>query len=96
MKPIGDNLILEKIEPPTRTKSGLYLPIITGESHHLRDVYSNIGKIVSIASKIKDKVPFKIGDKVIFLRWTGKFIEEKLIVIDKRNILAIFYEKNDG
>jgi len=63
-KPLGKRVLLERIEEPTKTASGIIIPDNAKEKP-----LSGIVKAVS--EKIKENGSVAIGDKVIFAKYAG-------------------------
>ena len=63
-KPLGKRVLLERIEEPTTTASGIIIPDNAKEKP-----LSGIVKAVS--AKIKENGTVEIGDKVIFAKYAG-------------------------
>lgn len=81
--PIGERVVLKKIEKEERTKSGIYLP----KSDDKKE-----GLVVEVGS-LKDGslIPLKKGDKVIYGGYSSEEYEvkgEKLLIVEFKDILA--------
>lgn len=63
-KPLGKRVLLERIEEPTKTASGIIIPDNAKEKP-----LSGIVKAVS--AKLEDKGIVAIGDKVVFAKYAG-------------------------
>ena len=63
-KPLGKRVLLERIEEPTKTASGIIIPDNAKEKP-----LSGIVKAVS--AKIKENGSVEIGDQVIFAKYAG-------------------------
>lgn len=83
IKPIGERVVIKKLEADQKTASGIVLPGSSKEQPQLAEVL-----------EIPDMEDIKIqkGDKVIYKQYTGTEVtleDEKYIVIDMEHILAI-------
>lgn len=81
--PLGDRLVLKKIEEKeTRLASGLYIPESAKEK-------SQIGEVIAVGDD--DKIKVKVGDRVLYDKYSGSEVEvdnEKYLVIQYKDILA--------
>ncbi|HHO54760.1 MAG TPA: co-chaperone GroES [Trueperaceae bacterium] len=91
LKPLGDKVIVEIIEEPQQTASGIILPDSAKEK-------SQRGKILAVGSgKLLDngtRVPLelKVGDTVVFAKYGGTEINidgKDLMIMSERDIHAI-------
>ena len=90
IKPLFDRVVLQPLENESETKSGILLPMASQEK-------SQIGLVVAVGSG-KDAegkeigMQVKIGDKVLFGKYTGTEItvdEKKYVVVRQPDILAV-------
>lgn len=89
VKPLGERVVIKKIETENVTKSGIVLPDSAKEE-------SNIAEIVAISEELKNdsdkKFNLKVGDKVIYNKYSGSEVEvdgEEIIVIKYQDLLAV-------
>lgn len=90
IRPLFDRVVLEPLENESETKSGILLPMASQEK-------SQLGVVVAVGSgkdaEGKDVgMQVKIGDKVLFGKYTGTEItvdEKKYVVVRQPDILAI-------
>lgn len=83
IKPLGNRVLLKKIETETTTKSGIILP---GQAKER----SRIAEVIEVGSEIKDEV--NIGDRVVFPDFKGSEIKLdgiEYIIIEMTDLLAI-------
>ena len=82
LKPLGNRVIIKKLEAEEKTASGIVLPSQAKEKPQLAEILA-IGKDV-------DEV--KVGDKVVFKKYVGTEIKvdnEELTICEIEDILAI-------
>lgn len=90
MKPIFDRVVLQVLENQEATKGGIILPAVAQEK-------SQMAKVVAIGSGVLPdgktvEMQVKVGDKVIYAKYTGTEIEDggkKLVIVRQADILAI-------
>lgn len=92
LKPLGDRVVVERVEEETTTKSGIVLPDTAKEKPQR-------GKVISIGEgrwdeKYDHRVPMDVkkGDVVLFAKYGGTEVEiegNEYIVLSERDLLAI-------
>lgn len=89
LKPLGDRLIIKKVEVEEKTKSGIVLPSTAKEQPQMAEVLA-VGPDITGDEKKKDQI--KVGDKVIFSKYAGTEVKldgEELTILKLSDILAI-------
>ncbi len=89
LKPLGDRIIIKKLEVEEKTKSGIVLPQSAKEQPLMAEVIA-ISDEITNDEKRKDQV--KVGDKVIFTKYAGteiKIDEEEVTILKLMDILAV-------
>lgn len=89
LKPLGDRLVIKKVEVEEKTKSGIVLPSTAKEQPSMAEVLA-IGSDITNDEKKKDTI--KVGDKVIFSKYAGTEIKvdgEELTILKLSDILAV-------
>lgn len=84
LQPLGARVLVKPLEQENRTASGLLLPETAKEK-------PQIGQVVAIGDDEDIKV--KVGDKVLFAKYTGTEIRHKgvdYLVMDSSDILLRF------
>ena len=91
LRPIGDKVVVEVIDEPLTTASGLVLPDTAKEK-------SQRGKVVAVGTgKLLDNgnrepIEVKVGDTVLFAKYGGTEIElggQELMILSQRDIHAV-------
>ncbi len=91
LKPLGDKVVVEVIDEPQTTASGIVLPDSAKEK-------SQRGKVVAVGSgKMLDDgtrvaLEVKVGDTVVFAKYGGTEIDldgKDLMILSERDIHAI-------
>jgi chaperonin GroES len=92
LKPLHSNVIVKAIEADEITPSGIVLPETVGKDKPEQ------GEIIAVGegslSEKGEKIPVavKIGDKVVFKKYSPdeiKIDNKKYLIIDEKDILAI-------
>ncbi|MDA0699934.1 MAG: co-chaperone GroES [bacterium] len=91
LKPLGDKVVVEVLDEPQTTASGIVLPDSAKEK-------SQRGKVVAVGSgKLLDSgervaLEVKVGDTVVFAKYGGTEIDldgKDLMILSERDIHAI-------
>ncbi len=89
IKPLGERVVIKKIEKENVTASGIVLPDTAQEE-------SNLAEVVAISPELEnnEEIHFelKVGDHVIYSKYAGTEVEidkEEVIVIKYDDLLAI-------
>lgn len=89
LRPLGDRLVIKKVEVEEKTKSGIVLPSSAKEQPQMAEVLA-IGADILNDEKKKDQI--KVGDKVIFSKYAGTEVKvdgEELTILKLSDILAV-------
>ena len=92
IKPLGDRLLIEKMEAEQKTKSGIVLPQSAQEQPSIAIVRA-ISEELLKDDKRKDLV--KVGDKIIFSKYSGTEIKDgdkEYLVVKWIDVLAVVGE----
>lgn len=91
IKPLHNNVLVERVEAETKTAGGIIIPDTAKEK-------PSEGKIVAVGNGAKDEngkviaLDVKVGDKVLFAKWGGTEIKvegKDLLIMKESDILAI-------
>ena len=85
IKPLGERVVIKKVELAETTKSGIVLPNSAKEE-------PKIAEVVAIGPKVEEKGEIKVGDKVIFSKFSGTDIKsdgEEYTILKSIDVLAI-------
>lgn len=89
LRPLGDRVVIRKVEAEKTTASGLIIPDSAKEQPQMAEILA-IGN--DIANDEKKKEQIKIGDKVIFSQYAGTEVKldgEELTILKLADILAV-------
>lgn len=89
LKPLGDRVVIKKVEVEETTDSGIVLPSSAQEQPHMAEVVA-LGSGILDNEKKKDEI--KVGDTVIFSKYAGtevKVAGEDLTILKLNEILAV-------
>ena len=90
IKPLGDRVVIKKLEAEEKTKGGIVLPSQAKEQPQIAEVVAvGPGGVVD-GKEIKMEV--KVGDKVIFSEYAGteiKYDGQEYTILRQNDILAV-------
>jgi chaperonin GroES len=90
IKPLGDRVVIKKVEPEEKTKSGIVLPGSAKEQPQMAEVME-VGPGGNVDGN-EVTMEVKKGDRVIFSKYAGtevKFDGEEYTILKQSEILAI-------
>jgi len=90
IKPLGDRVLIKRLEAEEKTKSGIVLPGTAKEQPQMAEVIA-VGPGGVVDGK-EVKMEVKPGDQVIFSKYAGTDIKvdgEEYILLSQKDILAI-------
>jgi len=91
IKPLGDRVVVKRIEEEPKTKGGIVLPDTAKEKPQKGKVIAvGTGRILENGQKVPLEV--KEGDIVVFAKYGGTEIEidgEEYVILSERDLLAV-------
>jgi len=90
IKPLGDRVLIKKLEAEETTKSGIVLPGTAKEKPQEAEVMA-VGPGGFVEGK-EVKMEVKVGDKVLFSKYSGNEIKvdgEEYTILKQDDILAV-------
>lgn len=90
LRPLGDRVVIKKVEAEETTKSGIVLPGTAKEKPQMAEVIA-VGPGGVVDGK-EVKMEVKVGDKVIFSKYSGNDVKidgEEYTILRQDDILAI-------
>ncbi|MFT9497053.1 co-chaperone GroES [Anaerosolibacter sp.] len=90
IKPLGDRVVIKKLEAEEKTKSGIVLPSQAKEQPQMAEVVA-VGPGGVVEGK-EIKMEVKVGDRVIFSKYAGteiKYDGVEYTILRQNDVLAI-------
>ncbi|QAT39297.1 co-chaperone GroES [Clostridium sp. JN-9] len=90
IRPLGDRLVIKKLEALETTKSGIVLPGAAKEKPQVAEVVA-VGPGGNVDGK-EIKMELKVGEKVLFSKYSGDEVKvdgEEYTILKQENILAV-------
>ena len=95
IQPLGDRVIVKPLEAESKTKGGIVLPDTVKEKPQEGKVVA-VGKGKVLENGSVQSLEVKVGDKVLYGKYTGNEITtkegEELLIMREEDILAIIKE----
>ncbi len=91
LKPLGDKILVKRVEAQTKTKSGIFLPETAKEKPQEATVLA-VGEGKTLKNGTKVPLAVKKGDKIIIGKWGGtelKLDGEEVLILNEDDVLAI-------
>jgi chaperonin GroES len=91
LQPLGDKILIERLEAETKTKGGIVLPDTAKEKPKEGKIIAvGTGRLLDNGTRLKPAV--KVGDRVIFTSYAGTEIKldaKEYMVMSEDDILAV-------
>lgn len=91
---INNRVLVDPTKVEEKTQSGLIIATMLEQSQYTREIFSNQGKVVKIASDVK---LVKEGDEILFYRWGATEINidgKDYLLVPEKDILARIEDEN--
>jgi len=92
MQPLGDRVVVQPLEAESKTKGGILLPDTAKEKPQEGKIVA-VGKGKMLDSGTIQAMEVKVGDKVLYGKYSGNEITTKdgdeLLIMREEDILAI-------
>ncbi|KGO12610.1 co-chaperone GroES [Clostridium botulinum] len=90
IRPLGDRIVIKRVEAEETTKSGIVLPGAAKEKPQVAEVIA-VGPGGLVDGK-EVKMELKVGDKVLFSKYAGNEVKiegEEVTILKQDDILAV-------
>ncbi|MBN1668694.1 MAG: co-chaperone GroES [Anaerolineales bacterium] len=87
IQPLGERVLIRPLEEESRTSTGLYIPDTAKEK-------PQTGLVVAIGDE-EDDIPVKVGQKILFPKYTGteiKLAGVDHLIMEASDILAVILD----
>ncbi|MDF7676310.1 co-chaperone GroES [Neisseriaceae bacterium ESL0693] len=91
IRPLNDRVVVKRLEAEEKTASGIVLPGSAAEKPDMGEVLA-VGKGKLMDNGTRQEVDVKVGDKVIFGKYSGQTVKvdgEELLVMREEDIFGI-------
>ncbi|HTI67782.1 MAG TPA: co-chaperone GroES [Caulobacteraceae bacterium] len=91
-RPLGDRVLVKRVEEETKTKGGIIIPDTAKEKPQEGEVLAVGPGARDEKSGARVELDVKVGDKILFGKWSGSEVKidgEDLIIMKESDILGI-------
>jgi chaperonin GroES len=90
-RPLGDRVLVKRVEEETRTKGGIIIPDTAKEK-------PQEGEVISVGAGARDDsgkvqpLELKAGDRILFGKWSGTEVKvdgEDLLIMKESDVLGV-------
>ena len=90
-RPLGDRVLVKRVEEESKTKGGIIIPDTAKEK-------PQEGEVVAVGPGVRDEdgkhvaLELKAGDRVLFGKWSGSEVKidgEDLIIMKESDVLGV-------
>jgi len=90
-RPLGDRVLVKRVEEETKTKGGIIIPDTAKEK-------PQEGEVVAVGPGARDedgdyiKMDLKAGDKILFGKWSGTEVKvdgQDLLIMKESDVLGV-------
>ena len=92
VKPLGDKILVKRLEAQTQTESGIYLPDTAAEKPQQAKVMEVGEGRLNEKTGEREKPEVKKGETVLLSKWGGTEIKlngEELLIITENDVLGV-------
>lgn len=91
IRPLNDRVVVKRLEAEKKTASGIVLPGAAAEKPDMGEVIA-VGEGKLLDNGQRQKVDVKVGDKIIFGKYSGQTVKvdgDELLVMREEDIFGI-------
>lgn len=91
LKPLGDKIVVERVEAESKTPGGIVLPDSAKEKPQ-RGIVKAVGSGKLLDNGDRASMQVAVGDQVIFTAYAGsevKFNDDEFMVMSESDVLAV-------
>jgi len=92
VKPLGDRILVKRLEAESKTAGGIYLPESAQEKPQQAEVLAvGDGKVSEKTGK-REAMDIKKGDTVLLSKWGGtevKLDDDELLIVNQDDVLGV-------
>jgi len=92
LKPLGDNVVIKPIVTEEKTSSGIILPDTVDKEKPEKGEVIAVGSGKTLENGNRSPMDVKVGDKVLFKKYSPDEIEvdgEEILVLSQSDIIAV-------
>jgi chaperonin GroES len=92
VKPLGDRILVQRVEAQTKTKHGIYLPETAKEKPQQAKVLAVGDGKLNVKTGSRTPVQVKPGDTILLSKWGGSEIKidgKDYVIVNEDDIMGV-------
>jgi chaperonin GroES len=90
-RPLGDRVVVKRVEEETKTKGGIIIPDTAKEKPQEGEVISVGPGAINEKTGERTKLELKAGDRILFGKWSGQEVKidgQDLLIMKESDVLG--------
>ena len=91
-RPLGDRVVVKRVEEETKTKGGIIIPDTAKEKPQEGEVISVGPGAVNEKTGSRTAMELKAGDRILFGKWSGQEVKvdgDDLLIMKESDVLGV-------
>ena len=91
LRPLGDKILVKRVEAESKTKSGIVLPDTVKERPQEGTILA-VGPGRTLDDGTREPIEVSVGEKILFQKYAGtefKLDDEDLLILSQKDVLAV-------
>ena len=91
-RPLGDRVVVKRVEEETKTKGGIIIPDTAKEKPQEGEVVSVGPGAVNEKTGARAPMELKAGDRILFGKWSGQEVKvdgQELLIMKESDVLGV-------
>ena len=91
-RPLGDRVVVKRVEEETKTKGGIIIPDTAKEKPQEGEVISVGPGAVNEKTGARTPMELKAGDRILFGKWSGQEVKldgQDLLIMKESDVLGV-------
>jgi len=91
-RPLGDRVVVKRVEEETKTKGGIIIPDTAKEKPQEGEVISVGPGAVNEKTGARTAMELKAGDRILFGKWSGQEVKidgDDLLIMKESDVLGV-------
>jgi chaperonin GroES len=91
-RPLGDRVVVKRVEEETKTKGGIIIPDTAKEKPQEGEVVSVGPGAINEKTGARTTMELKAGDRILFGKWSGQEVKvdgQDLLIMKESDVLGV-------
>jgi chaperonin GroES len=91
-RPLGDRVVVKRVEEETKTKGGIIIPDTAKEKPQEGEVISVGPGAINEKTGVRTALELKTGDRILFGKWSGQEVKldgDDLLIMKESDVLGV-------